>query len=106
MPSKQSEPKVARYLVESPVKNFVGVGAGGVQFAYGRAEVNEGWVLDWYREKGFKVTKIDDGNGPSKAVEDMSVDELKEEATSRGLKVNSKSTKAELLALLNGDDNV
>lgn len=106
MPSKQSEPKVARYLVESPVKNFVGVGAGGVQFAYGRAEVNEGWVLDWYREKGFKVTKIDDGNGPSKAVEDMSVAELKEEAVARGFEVNSKSTKAELLALLNGDDNV
>ena len=106
MPSKQSEPKVARYLVESPVKNFVGVGAGGVQFAYGRAEVNEGWVLDWYREKGFKVTKIDDGNGPAKAVEDMSVAELKEEAIARGFEVNSKSTKAELLALLNGDDNV
>ena len=106
MPSKQTEPKVARYLVESPVKNFVGVGAGGVQFAYGRAEVNEGWVLDWYREKGFKVTKIDDGNGPSKAVEDMSVAELKEEAVARGFEVNSKSTKAELLALLNGDDNV
>jgi len=106
MPSKQTEPKVARYLVESPVKNFVGVGAGGVQFAYGRAEVNEGWVLDWYREKGFKVTKIDDGNGPSKAVEDMSVAELKEEAIARGFEVNSKSTKAELLALLNGDDNV
>lgn len=106
MPSKQSEPKVARYLVESPVKNFVGVGAGGVQFAYGRAEVNEGWVLDWYREKGFKVTKIDDGNGPAKAVEDMSVAELKEEAVARGFEVNSKSTKAELLALLNGDDNV
>lgn len=106
MPSKQSEPKVARYLVESPVKNFVGVGAGGVQFAYGRAEVNEGWVLDWYREKGFKVTKIDDGNGPAKAVEEMSVAELKEEAIARGFEVNSKSTKAELLALLNGDDNV
>lgn len=106
MPSKQSEPKVARYLVESPVKNFVGVGAGGVQFAYGRAEVNEGWVLDWYRERGFKVTKIDDGSGPAKAIEDMSVSELKEEAIARGFEVNSKSTKGELVALLNGDENV
>ena len=103
---KQLEPKVARYLVESPVENFVGVGAGGVQFAYGRAEVNEGWVLDWYREKGFKVTKIEDKEAPVKALEDMNVDELKEEATSRGLKVNSKSTKVELLTMLIGEDNV
>lgn len=44
------------YIVEAPVKNFCGVGAAGVQFAYGKAEVNEGWVLNWYREHGYKVT--------------------------------------------------
>lgn len=103
---KQLEPKAARYLVESPVKNFVGVGAGGVQFAYGRAEVNEGWVLDWYREKGFKVTKMEDKEAPAKAFDDMSVAELKEEAIARGFEVNSKSTKGELLAMLNGEDHV
>lgn len=47
-----------KYIVESPVPNFVGIGAGGVQFAYGKAEVNEGWVLEWYRERGYKVTEI------------------------------------------------
>ena len=47
------------YIVETPVKNFNGIGAGGVQFAYGKAEVNEGWVLDWYREHGYKVTEKD-----------------------------------------------
>jgi len=45
------------YIVETPVKNYNGVGAGGVQFAYGKAEVNEGWVLDWYKEHGYKVTE-------------------------------------------------
>lgn len=35
------------YIVESPVKNFCGIGAAGVQFAYGKAEVCEGWVLEW-----------------------------------------------------------
>lgn len=44
------------YIVETPVKGFCGAGAGGVQFAYGKAEVNEGWVLDWFREHGYKVT--------------------------------------------------
>jgi hypothetical protein len=45
------------YIVETPVKNFCGVGAGGVQFAYGKAEVNAGWVLDWFKEHGYKVTE-------------------------------------------------
>ena len=45
------------YIVETPVKNFVGIGAAGVQFAYGKAEVKEGWVLDWYKEHGYKVTE-------------------------------------------------
>lgn len=45
------------FIVETPVENYCGIGAGGVQFAYGKAEVYEGWVLDWYREKGYKVTE-------------------------------------------------
>lgn len=52
--AKKNEAKV--YIVETPVKNFCGIGAGGVQFAYGKAEVNEGWILNWYREHGYKVT--------------------------------------------------
>lgn len=45
------------YIVESPVKNFCGIGAAGVQFAYGKAEVCEGWVLEWHREHGYKVSE-------------------------------------------------
>ena len=45
------------YIVETPVPNFCGVGAGGVQFAYGKAEVKGGWVLEWYRKHGYKVTE-------------------------------------------------
>lgn len=45
------------YIVETPVKNFCGTGAGGVQFAYGKAEVRPGWVLDWFKEHGYKVTE-------------------------------------------------
>ena len=44
------------YIVETPTPNYCGIGAAGVQFAYGKAEVNEGWVLDWFREHGYKVT--------------------------------------------------
>jgi hypothetical protein len=45
------------YIVETPVKNFVGVGAAGVHFAYGKAEVKEGWVLEWFKKHGYKVTE-------------------------------------------------
>jgi hypothetical protein len=45
------------YIVEAPVKDFCGVGAAGVNFAYGKAEVNEGWILDWYKEHGYTVTE-------------------------------------------------
>lgn len=48
------------YIVETPVANFCGVGAGGVHFAYGKAEVKGGWVLEWYRKHGYKVTEKPD----------------------------------------------
>ena len=52
------------YIVETPVKNFVGVGAAGVQFAYGKAEVKEGWVLEWFKKKGYKVTEKPEAEKP------------------------------------------
>ena len=47
-----------KFLVKTEDPKYCGVGAAGVQFAYGRAEVNEGWVLDWYREHGYTVEEI------------------------------------------------
>lgn len=49
---------VKKYLVEAPNKDYVGVGAGGIQFAYGKAIVHEGWVLDWYKDHGYKVSEV------------------------------------------------
>jgi hypothetical protein len=43
------------YTVTSPVANYCGVNAGGVQFAYGKAKVKAGWVLEWYRQHGYKI---------------------------------------------------
>lgn len=40
-------------------KDYVGNGAGGVQFAYGQAKIPEGRMVQWYKEhKGYKVTEI------------------------------------------------
>lgn len=49
--------KEKTYMVYTPVPNFNGIVAG-VQFAYGKAEVKEGWVLNWFKEKGYKVEEI------------------------------------------------
>lgn len=54
---KTTPKKEKVYIVEAPVKDYVGVGAAGVHFANGKAEVREGWVLDWYKEHGYKVTE-------------------------------------------------
>ncbi len=52
---KAKEPK--KFLVKTPVEKFNGEVAG-VQFAYGQAEVYEGYILDWFKKKGYKVTAL------------------------------------------------
>ena len=38
---------------------FCGIGAGGVQFAYGKAQITGGRMADWFREhEGYDVTEI------------------------------------------------
>ena len=55
---EQVEQAPKKFKITSPIKGYVGIGAGGVQFAYGQAVVNEGWVCDWYKEKGYTVEEI------------------------------------------------
>lgn len=43
------------YIVKTPVEDYCGVGAAGVHFAHGEAEMKDGWVLDWYRNHGYEV---------------------------------------------------
>lgn len=52
---KEKGPKA--YEVHTPVKDFNGEVAG-VQFAYGKAIVREGWILNWFKEKGYEVKEI------------------------------------------------
>lgn len=54
---KEEVKKEKTFLVKTPVKNFNGEVAG-VQFAYGKAEVKEGWILEWFKEKGFEVEEV------------------------------------------------
>ena len=55
---EETEVKEAKkYLVETPVPNYHGEVAG-VHFAYGKAEVYEGHILEWFKRKGYKVTAL------------------------------------------------
>ena len=77
------------YIVETPVENFCGVGAGGVQFAYGKAEVNEGWVLNWFKKHGYKVTE------KSAELSGMKKDDLKAYAAEHGIDLTDIPDKKE-----------
>ena len=38
---------------------FCGIDAGGVQFSYGKAQITEGRMVEWFREhEGYEVTEI------------------------------------------------
>lgn len=49
--------KKGSFMVTAPVEDFNGEVAG-VQFAYGKANVQAGWILEWLKEKGFKVEEV------------------------------------------------
>ena len=49
--------KKGSFIVTAPVEDFNGEVAG-VQFAYGKANVQAGWILEWFKEKGFEVEEV------------------------------------------------
>jgi len=58
--------KVKGYVITVENKpNYNGIGAGGVQFAYGKATIAGGTIVNWYKEHaGYKVEEIlEDENG-------------------------------------------
>lgn len=58
--AKAKEKKITGYTIEVKTNpEFCGIGAGGVQFAYGKAVVAGGTIVNWYREhEGYEVTEI------------------------------------------------
>ena len=85
------------YIVETPVENFCGVGAGGVQFAYGKAEVNEGWVLNWFKKHGYKVTEKPADRPAADPLSGMTKDNLKAYAAEHGIDLTDVPDKKEAI---------
>ena len=58
--TEKTAKKVTGYKIKVVANpTFVGVGAGGIQFAYGEAIIAGGTIVNWYREHdGYDVTEI------------------------------------------------
>ena len=52
--------KVKKYKINVTTNpGFCGVDAGGVQFAHGTAIINEGTMVEWFREhEGYSVDEV------------------------------------------------
>lgn len=50
--------KKKHYEVKTPIEDYCGIGAAGVQFAYGKAEVYDEWVAQWFEEHGYTVEEV------------------------------------------------
>lgn len=50
--------KKKHFKVKTPVKDYCGIGAAGVQFAYGEADVYDEWVAQWFEEHGYTVEEV------------------------------------------------
>lgn len=58
--AKNNEKNAKGYIITVKGKpNYSGIGAGGVQFAYGKATVAGGTIVNWYKEhEGYEVAEI------------------------------------------------
>ena len=67
MAAKKKTEKASAKMYKITVKNnprFVGVGAGGVQFANGEAMITDGRMVKWFRDhEGYEVTAVDAEDG-------------------------------------------
>ena len=63
MAAKKKTEKASVKMYKITVKNnpnFVGKGAGGVQFANGAAQIPDGRMVKWFRDHdGYEVTAVD-----------------------------------------------
>lgn len=56
----KNDRKIKGYVITVKNRpNYNGIGAGGVQFAYGQATVQGGTIVNWYKEHaGYEVREI------------------------------------------------
>lgn len=81
--------------------NCCGIGAGGVQFAYGKATLPAGRLVDWFREHdGYEVTEVAENGSTVKTIDKMTVAELKAYAADNGIDIGDADKKADIIGII------
>lgn len=67
MAAKKTNPVIGYEIRVKTNPAFCGIGAGGVQFAYGKARLSGGRMVDWFREHdGYEVIELTAGESAQK----------------------------------------
>lgn len=91
---------MAKYKILAPNKEYTGINAG-VSFANGEGYTEDKWLVDWFKNKGYKVIKEDAEE--DNILEELTVKELKELAKDKGIEGYSDMKKEELIKALEGE---
>jgi hypothetical protein len=80
--------------IYAPNRGYTGKIAG-VSFANGEGETENEWLIQWFKNKGYKVVE-------EKKLEDLTVSELRKIAAGKNIEGYSDMRKAELIKALEG----
>lgn len=80
---------------------FCGIDAGGVQFANGKAIINECHLVEWFREhEGYSVTEFEEKEKSEDPFDSMKVEELKAYAAESNIDLGEVTKKADIIAVI------
>lgn len=83
--------------IYAPNGKYNGMSAG-VRFVGGVGETDNGYLIDWFKNHGYKTEVKTQTN----ALEDMKMDELKAYAEAHGIETKGMRSKTEVLEAIKG----
>lgn len=77
--------------IKSPNPTYNGVSAS-LQFVKGEAETDDKWLVEWFKNRGYKVEELADDPKENKQLEDNAPEEelKKSESNKKSVKTKSK----------------
>lgn len=93
-----------KFKIETPAKDYTGV-SFGIAFNAGVGETSDAWLVQRFKESGYKVSEIGGGDETEAPIPDtdltgLSYAELKEKAAALGLEFSGNIKADDLKGLL------